>query len=1449
MKNGMNLVWISLSVVLLALGFVTQQAYGQKNAWTQVAPFPAALAVDQAAWVQPEGAPHWVLNLDILEDHVVQAPMERADGVAVEAPIEISLPTPDGTFARFHVVKSMVMHPELARKFPDIRTYRGVGLDDPHASLRMDRTPKGFHAQVLSPNGSFYIDPFWRDDATVYTSYRKSQLARKDFVCGVKGGKDVVPNQAPQFIAPASLTTGTRLRTYRLAVSAQGEYTDFHGGTVGGALAAIVTTVNRVTGIFERDFAVRLELVANNNLIVYTNSVTDPFSENGSTDATLIENHANTVTVIGNANFDVGHLFNTGGGGLAGLGVVCRSIDKGEGAVGSPSPMGDPFDVDFVAHEFGHQFGADHTFNGTSGNCSGGNRNATTAFEPGSGSTIMSYAGICGVDDVQDLVNPYFHATSLKQVFDFLNTQTCDANVASGNTLPTVDAGDDFTIPAQTPFVLTALASDAEDVGLTYCWEEMDLGPALALSGADNGSSPLFRSRNPVSEPSRFFPELGDILGSTSDDDERLPTLGRAMTFRVTVRDNRLNGGGTDSDDMQVTVDAGAGPFLVTFPNTAVSIAGNQTVTWNVANTAAAAVNTPHVNILLSIDGGQTFGTVLAANTPNDGSQLVSLPALSTTTARIKVEGAGNIFFDISNADFTITLPPAPAVFAYTGVNAVLDVVGNGNGSGAVDPGETELSLSLQVQNSGVAGATGVSATLTSLAPTAAVTGGSVGYPDIGSGATGMSAIPFVFALDGSHVCGEPVRFLLEVRSNEATNSMLVNLDVGRVVTVTHSYDVSNTPIPEGFHAANVSFSVPHAGFITDLDFRFDGSVCSTDSSSPLVGLNHSWVGDLTVTLISPSGTSVVLMDRPGSEDNNGNNFCNTVFDDDGAFPSIQTITSAGAPFTGTFAPQNPLSAFDGEASGGSWTLRVADGITPDSGEVNSFSIVLSTRVCDPPFASEVAFSNTSTFVVNDAGGNGNNNGFVDPGETALTLTLGIKNSGTTNVTSVTGVLTSLSSTVSVLLDTSVFADMPVQGTASNAVHYLLSVDTNHVCGAPIALRMTVLAAEGGDVIDFSLPTGAAGLIVVTNAFTVSTAIPDGPGGLVDIPFVWPDSGPIQDVDFRFDGSVCSTDSTSALVGLNHSWVGDLTVTLISPSGTSVVLMDRPGSEDNNGNNFCNTVLNDDGSFADIQSVTSGENPYTGTFAPLNALSAFDGEEAAGSWTLRVQDSGVQDVGRVNAFSLIIAFPSTCASPVSVGPRTITASAGDEGAISPSGSVVVPNGGATNFQISADTYYYINAVLTNGAVVAQSFGPGATIGNVVWSNIVADGTIHASFGENLATNQTPEWWLALHALTNIDFNAQALLDQDGDGLAAWAEHKAGTDPTNAASVFAADLLPGFVVTWSSVSNKLYDVWRSTNLVSSASLISSNLPATPPMNVYTDTAPDSVRAYYFIGVQP
>jgi len=605
--------------------------------------------------------------------------MEFTDAAALN-PLVFSLPTPDGGFAFFEVVESPIMAPELAAKFPEIRTYRGQGIENPSDTLRFDWTPQGFHAQVLSPNGTYYIDPYSRANTTLYTSYYKRDYVRQaEFA-------DVWECWTENRVAPAPQEPGydvrnaTPLRTYRTAVAATGEYTTFHGGTVALGQAAIVTAMNRVNGVYETQLAIRMTLVANNNLLVYTNSATDPYTNNNG-GTMLTQNQNNITSVIGSANYDIGHVFSTGGGGIAGLGVVCSSANKARGVTGSGSPVGDGFTIDYVAHEMGHQFNADHTFNSCGGQ-------GSIPYEPGSGSTIMAYAGICGATNIQSNSDAYFHSANLTQITAFRNgAGACGTTAATGNTAPTANAGVNRTIPFGTPFTLIGAGADANGDALTYCWEQRDVGAEIPL-GTDNGSSAIIRSRNPGTSPNRTIPQLSNLLANTFSAGEILPDAARNLNFRLVSRDNRAAAGGYGSDDMLITV-AAAGPFVVTSPNTAVTWSGNQTVTWNVAGTNAAPVNTANVMISLSTDGGNTFGTLLTASTPNDGSEIVSLPNLSTSTARIKVEAVSNIYFDISNTNFTISGPPAPAT--PTGATATPATVCSGNSSNLtanVGPGE-----------------------------------------------------------------------------------------------------------------------------------------------------------------------------------------------------------------------------------------------------------------------------------------------------------------------------------------------------------------------------------------------------------------------------------------------------------------------------------------------------------------------------------------------------------------------------------------------------------------------------------------------------------------------------------------------------------------------------------------------------------------------------------------
>ena len=610
---------------------------------------PSAVQQESPAWVRPIGEAAFAeLSPVLLRDRLDAAPTELEN----KPPLVIEIPNPDGEFTEFSLVRSPVMHPDLQARYPEIQTYAGRAVGGSGESIRISMTPAGFAAQVLGPDGAWYVDRYSRFDNAMYSSYRRPDIRTNDeWTCFFTSPDAPEAPDAPHHARSSAQTSGDELRTFRVAIACTGEYAAFHGGTVPGALAAVVTALNRVNGIYEREFAVRMELVPNNDQVIYTNAGSDPYS-NTSGGAMLGQNQSTLDAVIGSANYDIGHVFSTGGG-VAYLGVVC-SGSKAGGVTGLPSPIGDPFYVDYVAHEMGHQFGANHTFNGIDGSCGGSNRNGSTAYEPGSASTIMGYAGICGTDDLQLVSDPYFHSISYDEINALVSNASCAVVTPTGNAIPTVSAGPSFTIPIGTPFELTASGSDADpgDV-LTYRWEQRNVGPARSLEFTDNGSSPLFRSFEDTISPTRAFPRLANVLADADTDDEHLPGTNRTMNFRVTVLDNALAGGGMAFADTVVQSTTDAGPFRVTSHNDAGSYDGALEVTWDVARTDTGSVNTPLVDIYLSTDGGQTYPHLLAAGTPNDGGEFVAIPVTSAS-ARIKVKGSGNAFFDVNDSDIAV---------------------------------------------------------------------------------------------------------------------------------------------------------------------------------------------------------------------------------------------------------------------------------------------------------------------------------------------------------------------------------------------------------------------------------------------------------------------------------------------------------------------------------------------------------------------------------------------------------------------------------------------------------------------------------------------------------------------------------------------------------------------------------------------------------------------------
>ncbi len=622
----------------------------------------------------------YALNRNILRQLLANSPLEFSDDARSRENV-IELPTADGRLERFRILESPVLSPDIAAQFPDWKTYQAYGIDDPTATARLGITLLGFHATVFSTRGTYQIDPYQRNDIDNYITYFKRDVPRTtNFHCLFD--EKLHAGETPttyQFFGTPEFSHGSQIRTYRLAIAATGEYTLVFGSQTAG-LAQVTTTANRMNGIYRKDFAVGLMLVSGTNL-VYPNPATDPYT-NVIDGSQLTANQTNIDAVIGSASYDVGHLFATSNNGLAQLSSICGSGSKARGASGQPNPMGDGFDVDYVAHEIGHQIGANHTFN-SDANCGSGNTAARK--EPGSGVTIMSYAGICG--STANLARnsiEIFLGHSQQEAITFLGGAGAGCGTLSGtNTIPTVTAPAATSIPFNTPYYLTATAADGNGDPLTYSWEH-NTGSGGSTSNypatpddddVNLGTSrPIMRPYLPSTNSTRTFPSLtyilnnaneapvtytgtsatGSICAATCATGEDLPSVARTINYRVTVRDGM---GGVADATTDVTFVNTTTPFSITSQNAAVSYAGSsaQTVTWNVSGTTAAPINTANVKISFSSDGGLTFPTTILASTPNDGTQSVTIPNIATTTGRIKVEAVGNIFFDINNASVTVT--------------------------------------------------------------------------------------------------------------------------------------------------------------------------------------------------------------------------------------------------------------------------------------------------------------------------------------------------------------------------------------------------------------------------------------------------------------------------------------------------------------------------------------------------------------------------------------------------------------------------------------------------------------------------------------------------------------------------------------------------------------------------------------------------------------------------
>lgn len=690
----------------------------------------------------------------------------------------ITLPTAKGGLEKFQVWEYSNMAPELQAKYPDIKSYVGTALEDPSVYLRFSLSPVGFSSMITRSGISEFIEPY-TEDRTVYAVFDSNARRGQDkepFECSTI--EDIEKNAAEKK-NDAVNKKAAGFNVFRLAFSCTGEYAQYHltaAGTPATAtdiekkavvLAAMNATLTRLNGVFEKDLSFHFNLIANNDTVIFLDPATDPYTNGGPNEA-----HAQISARIPAVDYDMGHLIDKeGGNGSAGVGVICNNNSKGAGWTAHNFPEGDTFDIDYVAHEMGHQLGAGHSYTYRASQ-------ADQKVEPGSGSTIMAYTGITTASDVQFNSNDFYHTNSISQIRAKLNSLSCGVNTPFVDPAPNINAGLDYTIPKSTPFVLKASTTDANNASYTYIWEQTDQAAAAQIGAGDISSAypakptgPTFRSFSPVSSLVRYFPDFNKVLaGVLSTRWESVSSVGRSLNFAATVRNNNLLQPQVSKDGMIITVDAVSGPFQVTGPVFGQSLSSGTSVnvTWDVAGTNAAPVNTANVNIKLSKDGGKTFN-IIAANTPNDGIEEIVIPAGSTSAnAYIMIEAVDNIYYTVSPSfviDYNV-IGESCNTYTYSGAPVAIT---DGPGGGGISA--PRITIPLMVNNTG---------TITKIKVTPSVTHPSINQLAIGiespvgssalfwnrqcSGASGITAS---FSDAGAAVsCTSPLQG--ETKSNES---------------------------------------------------------------------------------------------------------------------------------------------------------------------------------------------------------------------------------------------------------------------------------------------------------------------------------------------------------------------------------------------------------------------------------------------------------------------------------------------------------------------------------------------------------------------------------------------------------------------------------------------------------------------------------------------------------
>jgi subtilisin-like proprotein convertase family protein len=908
------------------------------------------------------------------------------------APGVVYFPDIKGKLRAFRVSENSVFAPELARKYPGIKSFSGYSIDGNKDRIRFSISHKGVQSMIVhtGTERTTFMEKV-SDGGSSYVVYDRNLNAKadSDFICFTQSLFEKNSNGSV-----SKLVDDQVLRKYRIAISTTGEYTQFHGGTVADALAAINATLTRVNQVFETDLSVNLELIANTDLVIFTDPATDPYGGNLNTEV------QNTLTAtIGEANYDVGHLFHEDidGGNAGFIGSVCQDNQKGSAYAAALNPQGDLYDLDFVAHELGHQFGANHTWSFES-------EGTLVQAEPGTGTTIMGYAGIIPGQNVAPNGDDYFHYYSIFQIMEYLQTTTCGVAISLTNNPPVIDPIKDYIIPKGTAFVLNGNATDPDvaDV-LTYAWEQVDDGVITAENfGPDNPSGANFRSLPPTEKTSRYFPKLEEvILGNLTQTNpemnsawETVSNVEREMNFALTVRDNAAGGGQVASELVQLDVLGSAGPFVVTSQNTAETYtAGSvQTISWDVANTNITPINAQQVDIFLATDGGLTFPISIATAVPNDGSHEVIIPGNGTTRARIMVKGTDNIFFAINSSDFVIedsevilnfekldfdVCEPndliVPFIYeTYLGFaeEVVFSVQGLPAGLTAVFSPQTATTnntpVSITFSNTDLVspGNYPVTVTANSLSITKDVVINinisDNNFPDVALQA------PIDMALA---VSTQPL-LTWDVNTKYTAYDIEIATDALFTAVIESATDIIfNTYLPQNLQEETTyywrvkpknscgegtfspSFSFTTITISCDIETAKDLPVSISSIGTPTVTskitflndipvtdvnvnleLEHTFLADLIISLTSPQGTVVTLTSNSCGELEN----IDAIFDDDG---DPFTCGGGAAAISGVVRPLGSLASFNGESSFGEWVLTVMDTAPADGGNINSFSL------------------------------------------------------------------------------------------------------------------------------------------------------------------------------------------------------------------------------------------------------------------------------------------------------------------------------------------------------------------------------------------------------------------------------------------------------------------------------------------------------------------------------